>query len=216
MRQRLRPVLPWALGLLVFFSLLTVRAVWSGRAELGLGERLQARGDLEGALVHLRRAARWYVPFAAHPARALDRLRAMAEAAERRGDRDFALACWRAQRGAILATRSVFVPFAERLATAEERIARLMAQAPPPPIDASRSETERYELYLSMLRQRPGPAGWAVALAMAGLFTWLGAAWKAASEGFDEEDRLRPAALRRWVLLFVVGFVMFLTGLRLA
>ena len=216
MRERFHTALPWVLALVVFFSLLTVRAVWSGRAELALGERLQARGDLEGALVHLRRAARWYVPLAAHPARALDRLRAMAEAAERRGDREFALACWRAQRGAILATRSFFVPFAGRLANVEERIARLMAQAPPPPIDANRSETERYELYLSMLRQRPGPAGWAVALAMAGLLTWLGAAWKVASEGFDEEDRLQPAVVRRWALLFVVGFVMFLTGLRLA
>ncbi len=206
----------WGLALLVVLLVTVVRAVSAGRAEWRLGERLLERGDEEGALVHLRRAARWYVPWAPHVPRALDRLASMAVEAERRGDEAFALACWRAVRGAILATRSLYVPHTERLARAEERIAWLMAREPPAALDARRSERARYESHLALLRARPGPRPWAAWLALLGFAGWVGAAWRIASDAFDEEERFRPRRAARWGLLWLVGFAAFVAGLRLA
>ena len=115
-----------------------------------------------------------------------------------------------------MSTRSFYVPYAEHLERAEEHIAALMARQPPPAVDAARSEKERYDAYLASLRERLGPHPWAAWMALLGFVGWVGAAWRLASEGFDEEDRFQPRETLRWGLLVLVGLVMFLAGLRLA
>ena len=46
----------------VALALVAVRVVLSSERELAEGEQLLSRGDRDQAIVHLRRAARWYAP----------------------------------------------------------------------------------------------------------------------------------------------------------
>jgi hypothetical protein len=126
-----------AFGVAAFLlTVISVRVVTSARSELREGERQLARGDRDAAVVHLRRAARWYAPFSPYHVHALDQLTQLAREAEQRGDTEGALAAYRSVRGAIMATRSFYIPERARLDRANQRIAALMAELPAPGIDA--------------------------------------------------------------------------------
>ncbi|HWN71651.1 MAG TPA: hypothetical protein VNM90_28635, partial [Haliangium sp.] len=118
-----------ALGLLLAVGLAAVvtRAVWAGSRALANGDAAQQRGEIGQAVDLWRQAARWYVPGASHVEGAYQRLEDLARAAEQRGDVDTALAAWTGVRSSILATRSFYLPHAERLEPANQRIAALMA-----------------------------------------------------------------------------------------
>jgi hypothetical protein len=206
-----------ALGIAgVVLLLLAVRAVTASFGELGEANRLRARGEVEPAIAHYRRAARWYAPGNPYSAEALDHLAEIGLAAEEAGDPDLALAAWRSIRGAILGSRSFYVPHPERLEIADQHIATLMAGLPPPPIDAQRSPEERRATHLALLREVPRPAlGWSV-LALAGLAAWIIAAFAFVTRALDEDDRLVAPQARLWGTVWIAGFGLFVIGLALA
>jgi hypothetical protein len=216
-RQQLVRLATRGLGLvLVVLTILAARVVLSSRAELAQAEELSARGDVEASVAHYRRAARWYVPFGPSSEAALDALERIGAAAEARGDTALALAAYRSIRAAALGSRSFYVPHADRLREANERIAALMASLPPPPIEAGSTEEERREAHLALLEAPVGPSpGWSV-IALVGLATWILAAFLFATRGVGDDDRLVGREARMWGALFAFGLCLFVLGLGLA
>ena len=199
----LRTVLRGLAVVAVLLAVVAVRVVTSSHGELSEGDRLSARDDTDGAILAYRRAARFYAPGNPYSTEALDRLAAIAEDADAAGETERALAAWRSVRGAILATRSVYVPHGDRLARAETAIADLRARE-----GATR---ERASLEAPT---RPKPL-WAV-VALLGWLGWTFGAFVFAQKALDEEDRVVPAAARLWGTVVVLAFGVFVIGLALA
>ncbi|HEY6880526.1 MAG TPA: hypothetical protein VI299_21025 [Polyangiales bacterium] len=205
-----------ALASLAVLSLvMTARALLESRAEGARATHALSAGQLDDAIVHLRDSARWDAPFNPYAADSRARLEQLAQASESRGDPARALSAYRSLHAAIQATRSFYMPHADQLARADEKIASLMAREPPAPIDAQRSEAERKADYLALLQAHdPNPLG--VLLAFLGLVTWVGSAVTFVSWGVDREGRILRAVAKRSVLCLLLGWIAFAVGLRIA
>lgn len=202
-------------GLAALFCLGAVltRVFWDGRVALAAGDAAVARGDTAEAIASWRRAARWYAPGAPHVAGAYERLEALARRSEEAGDLSTALEAWRAIRSSALATRSFYVPYAERLAAANERIARLMARLEGPDADPGKSEAERRDFHLSLLLRDPAPrTGWTI-LALVGFAAWIGGGLLFAFRGLGPDDRLDRRQAIRAGLLVAAGLLSWMLGL---
>jgi hypothetical protein len=194
----------------------TVRVVVSAASELSTADEAQARGDLDAAIVHYRRAARWYAPASPYHVEALGRLGKIGARAEQAKDTDQALAAYRAIRSAIMSTRSFYVPERARLEAADRRIAALMATLPPPPMDAGKSQKQIEAEHLALLQQEPGPSvAWSIVLLL-GFAAWVGGAFAFTLRAIDAEDRFVRREVMRWSLVMVVGFGLFVVGMSLA
>jgi hypothetical protein len=195
---------------------LGLRSWVSCSAELARAEELRDGGDVEAAIDHYRRAATWYFPGNVRARAALEELVEIGTGAEARGESTIALAAFRSARGAAMAARGVYLPHADVVAVANERIAALMAEGAVPPVDADRSPEERREAYLAMLRaDRDVRTGWAL-VALLGFACWVSGASLLARRGVDERDEVAPREARRWGTLLVVGLGLFVLGLALA
>jgi hypothetical protein len=202
-----------ALAIIFCVGVVATRVVVSGRAELGAGRDALAHGDAEEAVVRLRRAARWYAPGARHPAAALDLLEQIAARAEAAGDARTARLAWEAERSAILAARSFYVPFAERLPVANRHIAELLAREEGPAADPEKSEAQRAAWHLALLTRDDAPLVGFTILALVGFVGWIAGALVLIYRGVDASDRLRPRAALRAGALIVAGYAAFLIGL---
>jgi multidrug efflux pump subunit AcrA (membrane-fusion protein) len=193
-----------------------IRVASSARSELDAARLAADGGDLDRALVHYRRAARYYLPGSPYHVQALERLDALGRAAEADANTDRALGAYRAIRGSILATRSFYVPERARLEAADQRIAALMAQEPPPGMDAGKSKEQLRAEHLALLTAAPDPKlGWTLAL-LAGFAAFVGAAFAFSVRAIDDRDRFVKVEAQRWGALIVVGFALFALGLALA
>ncbi len=200
----------------VLVAVTVVRAVTESRTELRTAEKALESGDVEAAIVHFRRSARWYAPASPYPPRALAGLAQIARNAESEGDVHRALRAWRSIRGSILSTRSWYTPHVDRLEVANARIADLMAGLPPPPIDAGKSLAQLRAEHFALLEKTPRPhVGWTLVLLL-GFFSWVGGAFAFASCAIDHEDRLVRSQATRWGLVVLCGFGLFVLGMSLA
>jgi hypothetical protein len=202
------------LGLLL--GAVAVRVVTSSAAELRAADQYRASGDLESAVVHYRRAARWYAPGSPYHVAALARLGAIGAQAERHNDVELALSAYRAIRGAIMAARSFYVPEQARLRAADARIATLMAGLPPPPMDAGKSREQLRAEHLALLRADPGPSVLWSAVLLVGFFGWVAGAFAFTLRAIDEHDRLIRREALRWGAVIALGFGLFVLGMSLA
>ncbi len=193
--------------------LITARVVVGSRAELQAGDAARRSGDDEGARWHYRRAARWHAPANPYCVEALGRLAEMAVAAEAAGDREAALANWRAVRAAVVASRSFYVPHRALLTQATERLARLLARTSVPPFDARKSEESLRAEHRALLAALPRPSpGWSW-LVLLGFVVWVASLFLLAARAIDAHDRvLRDHALR-WGGLAALGLLLFALGL---
>jgi hypothetical protein len=204
-----------AIGALVL-SAFTVRVVLSARAELELGDRQRDDGDAEAAVLHYRRAARWYAPLSPYHERALVELGRIAAGAEMEGNVELALSAHRAVRSAVLSTRSFYVPERARLEAANRRIAALMAGLPPPPMDSGKSRAQLEREHLALLQHDPDPKlGWTLLL-LAGFFGWVFGAFAFTQRAIDDDDRFVPREALRWGAVIGVCFALFVLGMSLA
>jgi hypothetical protein len=197
-------------------TVVSVRVVLSAREELAVAEKLLTQQDRDAAIVHFRRAARWYAPLSPYHARALARLGELAASAERAGDREGALAAYRAVRGSILATRSLYVPQRALLEAANQHIASLMADEPAPGVDAGKSREQLRREHLALLTPIPGPDVFWSCVLLLGFACWVSAAFALSFRAIDPEDRWVPRELLRCGSFVVVGFALFVLGLVLA
>ncbi len=197
--------------------LLAARVLVGAHEELRNATRLRAAGDLDGAVVHYRRAARLYVPGSPHVGEALGALASIARDAESAGATARALAAWRSVHASVLAARSFYVPHDAALAEADARIAALVA-AEPPAVDAAKSPREREAAYRRALTRAAerDPSLVAVLVLLAGFGGWVGGALALLLRGFDGESRARMAEVRSFGLVMLVGFVAFVAGLAFA
>jgi len=120
-------------------TLVSVRVVMSARNELQQAQARLGQQDIDAAIVHLRRAARWYAPLSPYHARALGLLWELGEGAERAGELERALSAYRAVRGAILESLPEGVSLrslgAWRFRGLPEPLAMFQAEAPDLPAD---------------------------------------------------------------------------------
>jgi hypothetical protein len=193
----------------VCLAAVVTRVFWDGHAALARGDEALKNGDAALAMTEWRRAARWYAPGAPHVADAYDRLEVLARTAEDKGDAKTALDAWRAVRSSILATRSFYTPFPDRLARADERIAALMAKVD----TATGTEEERRQFHYELLRRDDSPrVGWAL-VALLGFGAWVGGGFWFARRGVGEDGRLERRAAARAGLLIAAGILVWMLGL---
>ena len=218
-------------------GVVVTRAVWAGTRALAAGEAASKQGELQAAITEWRRAARWYVPGARHMGAAYDRLERLAMAAEEAGDLDTALAAWRAIRGSILATRSLYTPFAERLDPANQRIADLMAALEDAPADqvsgatsasgaepgpgaaglrADAAREQRAAWHYDLLIRDHAPSPFWSLLAILGFALWLGGGLLFALRGVTADDELVPRTAAHAGIMVAAGLLLWMLGLHLA
>ncbi len=221
-----RLLLPWTLGaaaLAVVYGRFIVQArgaVHAARVAAGNGDAAEATRLYLDAL-------RAYVPGSPFERQALDGLHALAADAAGAGDRDGERRALGAVRAGLLGTRSLYVPYGSRLADANRRLGELDATEDFPPANSGRIVIER--------SAPPGPAIAATLLALVGFAAWIGGLLLFIRRGVDRTptpavrpvgsaasagSRLRPSSHPPSPpllppLLFVVGFALFLIGLRL-
>lgn len=207
----------------VCLGVVVTRAVWEGRSALSKGDKAHAAGDQDGAIRWWRRAARWYVPLAPHVGSAYDRLETLASQAEQqaraantpaeaRAHRRIALAAWRGIRGSILATRSFYTPYADKLEPANRHISELMALAEgdtaKQPELAARSDWH----YEQLARDESPSVFWSI-LALLGFATWLGGGALFAVRGITADDKLVTRSAIHAGLLIAGGLFIWMLGL---
>jgi len=201
---------------LALLAVLAGRVLVSARAELDRANGLATQGDLQGAIVHYRRAARWYAPLSPYHREALDKLMAIGARAEEKGETERALNAFRAVRSGIMSARSFYTPERETLYRADRRIAALMAELPAPAIDVGKSPERIEQEHLALLRTRTGPDPFWTSLLLLGFLAWVGGAFAFTVRAIDEEHHLVPASALRWGLVIILGFALFVLGMALA
>lgn len=216
-------------------GVVVTRAVWAGTRALAAGDAASKQGESQVAITEWRRAARWYVPGARHMGEAYDRLERLAHAAEEAGERDTALAAWRSIRGSILATRSFYTPFAERLDPANQHIADLMAAledaaalpasgaagnpVPGPAAadaDADGAREQRAAWHYDLLIRDHAPSPFWSLLAILGFALWFGGGLLFALRGVTADDELVPRTAAHAGILVAAGLLIWMLGLHLA
>jgi hypothetical protein len=198
-----------------------LRVILEGRAELASSEAAWTSGDIAGATIHARAAARAYVPLAPHVASAYGRLRSIAKDCESRGDVESALFAWRAVRAAAIGSRSFLTAHDRQRQAADAAIARLSSasRALPTPSD---SAVEDGSAKSRSDREPPAGTGWALLL-LAGVALWVVAALRvtsgvgiASGAGSPEHEELGLVDLRMPIALASVGLVVVWIALFLA
>jgi len=201
---------------LILLGLLTGRVVWSSRQELTAGRAALGQGDHEAAVLHFGRSAHGYAPGNPYVTAALDELHQIGRQAEMEGNADLALAAYRAIRSSCLGTRSFYTPHADRLAEANRRLAALLAQQPPPPLDRGKTLAHRQEVHLALLERVEQPKPFWSILACLSFLAWVGGAFGFIFYALDRELRLRrrPAAI--WGGMVAGGLALWAISLLLA
>ena len=127
-----------------------------------------------------------------------------------------ALRAYRAIRTSILGTRSFYTPHPARLASANRRIARLMARLPRPPEDVGKPYPRLVSEHLALLERDDAPkVGWSL-LMLLGFATWITAAFRLVGRGLDADGRIQTRRALKWAGVLVVGLGVWIVGLWLA
>lgn len=216
MRRRSIRLYAVGLSILVLLSAMVLRVVVSSRDEWQQAQALDTSGHAEAAIVHYRRAVRWYAPGLSYPGRALDALWRIGQRYEAQNDVHGALAAYRAMRAGIMSTRSFYTPHTSALRRANRRIAILMATFAPIPQDAMKPRQELEDEYLKQLSkaQRPNVL-WTVIL-MLGFAAWTVGVIMFFERAFDSDNRVIPRVAKTWGTTVIVGMVLFVIGAALA
>jgi hypothetical protein len=114
-----------------FIALISLVLVWGNtlyrqQVQFGKGERGWAAGDFVGAVAGYESAIHMYTPFSSKVEIAAQRLWALGEAAQKRGDRQRALIAYRSLRSSFYAVAWLVSPGAEWIAKCDARIAQLV------------------------------------------------------------------------------------------
>lgn len=213
MSERTRRIAAFALTGALLVSLVAGRVLVEARRELRAGESAIARSDWTEAIRRLRRAAHWYLPGNPYCARAYEQLENLAHRAEGQGRNELAFSAWRAIRASSLSTRWLRVPQSERLVRANRHIASLLAEMPGGPQDRATDRNRAREEHLALLTQDRAPEPAWLLVMLAGFATWSAAAFWAARNAWDDDDRPLPKRLALSAATVAFGVTLFLLGI---
>lgn len=168
-----------ALVVIAATTVLTVRELAVGQAEVTAADAAAARSDWGDAIVHARGAAEALVPGSPWPARGWERLEAIGHDAEARGDDATAMLAYGAMRSAALATRAPGAGSDRWRTKAEESLARVAAYRK----EVGQPATSAASMLDALRETEPPPTGTLVLLALAGVamlgglarLAWVGA-----------------------------------------
>ena len=197
-------------------AVVVVRVYVDGRAALAAGDRAMAAGKDRDAIAWYLEAGRMYVPGGVANRRGVENLAALGTRARAQGDDSTARRAWEAVRSAALGTRWLVTPYEDLLLRANAELAGLYARSEAHANESVAEQQARIAWHAERMAARPGPAvGWTLA-ALVGLVAWLASVLLFILRGLDQTLRLRrgPAALA--ACGFVMGFALFVIGLRLA
>lgn len=198
-------------SVLVLAAVCVGRVLHEGRRSLDATAQLR-ESDRGAAIVHARRAASWYVPFAPHVGEAYRELRSMALAAEREGDRETAMLAWRSIRSASMTTRWLVEPHRREREEADAALARLAAEERGS-ASSELSPRDLERMYASALARKEGPrVGWVLAL-LSGLAGWFGGVAWLVRHGMTREGSLVPKPAALAAIVSAVGLGLFATAL---
>ena len=203
-------------GLLLLLGAAAARVLSDGRSDLAASEAAWAAGDVIGATVHARAAARAYVPFAPHVGRAYLRLRTIAQDSEARGDVEAAIFAWRAVRAAAVGSRSLFTSHERQREVADAAIARLSAAAARSITFRAGADASR--TYVAAHGGDVAPRSLWGPLLLVGAALWAGAGFLTSrtSPAWSVEGRPRMAEVRTPLAMAVAGLVVWWVALFMA
>jgi hypothetical protein len=204
---------PFALVVVAALAVVIGRALHQSWSALATAEAAERRGDRAEAVRLYLHAARQYLPGSPFVRRALDRLEAMATAAEKRGEVAAAQRALEAARIGILSARSFYTPHEARLRSIDKRLGALYARIEDPVLQPSATVQAREAWHRARLSGRPRPALGPAVSALAGLALSLVSVIAFVRRGLDREVRLRGYWALAAALGFLTGFVIFLVGL---
>ena len=121
-----RPLITILTALLLSLILLAVNVNHRQKAQYLEGVKGEKTGNFMVALTGYESAIRMYLPFSDRVETSATRIWAMAEAAERRGDLDQALAAYRSLRSAFYGVRWLRQPGADWISRCDKKIAALV------------------------------------------------------------------------------------------
>jgi len=194
-----------ALALGALLAVLLGRSLLEGRASMRRAYEHDSRGEIDGAIANAMRATKWYVPFAPHPREGYDLIRTIARRAESTGDVETALVAWQAIRGGARSTRSLYVPYEDRLKEADAQIAILLAARPPPGMDRDKPRDRLVQEHRALLAAEDGPRPLAVVALYGGLAMFLFGAYRALEEPSAAPSDREPARRRMYASLAVAA-----------
>ncbi len=205
-RRKLIKVL--ALCVVLFFSLIYLKVFLSSRHEFKVAEVAEAKGNTRKAIKHYERAILWYLPVGGYVTPSAKRLWEIGESLEET-DMELALIAYRSLRSAFYATRSFYTPGGLWIARTDQKIADLVALAPPVfEKDKKMSQGERRDEALAVLKRPMRPyAGWSIILEV-GFWGWITGTLFFIFRAFNTEHKLN---MRRG--LFWGGIVIFFYSL---
>ena len=209
-----RQVVIVLLGVAAALAVIVVRLLVDARAAYGNGAAAEERGEVGEAIRFYLDAGRLYVPGSPFTRNALDRLDAIGIALVTKGDYATARTAFEAERAALLGTRSLYIPYAERLPSLERRLSRLLAAAEDRASPATFEDRARW--HAERLAERPRPKTPLVLLALFGLALWVTSAVLFFRKGLDGNLVLRRGPAMLASMGFLVGIALFLVCLRLA
>ena len=211
-----RPMGWFVCALAIVFAAVWARVWTSARAELEEAVMARSAGDVSTAITHYQYAMRWYTPGASAPVDAANALDEIATEAAAAGDRATALRALRRLRGGVLATRSLYSPFGDRLDAVNKRLAKHTAEAQ---LALGQSTIRGRTLvalerdHLTLLQRDPTPAaGWSL-MVLVSFLGWLGSVFMTLGRGLDREARLVRPVFFRWGLTALGCFALWLFAL---
>jgi hypothetical protein len=184
------------------------RVAIDGHIARANGDELAAAGKADEAVGFYDRALHMYWPVSPDVARAVAVLSRWGAERETAGDDAGALHAWRVLRSGLYASRSLYQPYPDMIATCEAHIAALEAK--------QLGDSSTYARQLQQLQKSVDPSrGWSLA-ALAGFALWVGAAAAFIWRAMTPEGKLKARPALAWAALFVAGYVLWLIALRLA
>ena len=200
------------------FCLLVVvgRVAWTGWSEYNEALEFESKELWHDAAVRHGRAIHMYLPGSPLAAKAGDRLVALAQAAEERGEVREARFCYEELRSGFLSIRSFYQPGADYLRAAEDGLTPLMLEDPRgnwPSRD--KSVQERTADIRAVFAEREDPHLFWVLMMGLGYFLWLGAAARAIWRGLPiaDEASVDWSSLRRWSAVSALGYLVWLLAI---
>jgi hypothetical protein len=192
------------------------RVGWTGWSEYSEGLELESQELWHEAAVRHGRAIHMYLPGSPLAAKAGDRLLALAQAAEDRGEPREARFCYEELRSGFLSIRSFYQPGASYVRAAEDGLTPLMLQDPRGNWPARDKTTQQREAEIrTVFAEREDPQLFWVLLMGLGYFLWLGAAARAIWRGLpiSDEAAVDWSSLKRWSAASALGYLTWLLAI---